>query len=55
MLFPYDEFLKYFEYEDFDFSPRGLINCGNRYFTIKPLPIYMLKVRGILVISHVFQ
>ncbi|XP_076906416.1 ubiquitin carboxyl-terminal hydrolase 15-like [Bidens hawaiensis] len=51
MLFPYDEFLKYFEYEAFDFSPRGLINCGNSCYanavmqclmTTKPLTIYLL-------------
>lgn len=32
MLFPYEEFLKFFQCEVFDLSPRGLVNCGNRYF-----------------------
>lgn len=31
MLFPYEEFVKFFQYEVYDLSPRGLINCGNRY------------------------
>ncbi|KAF8026004.1 hypothetical protein BT93_F2735 [Corymbia citriodora subsp. variegata] len=30
MLFPYEEFIRFFQYEVFDLSPRGLINCGNR-------------------------
>ncbi|KAI3712129.1 hypothetical protein L1987_70678 [Smallanthus sonchifolius] len=51
MLFPYDEFLKYFQYEVFDFSPRGLVNCGNSCYanavmqclmSTKPLTIYLL-------------
>lgn len=31
MLFPYEEFVKFFQCEVFDLSPRGLVNCGNRY------------------------
>ncbi|KVH93145.1 Peptidase C19, ubiquitin carboxyl-terminal hydrolase 2 [Cynara cardunculus var. scolymus] len=51
MLFPYEEFLKYFKYEAFDFSPRGLVNCGNSCYanavvqclmSTKPLTIYLL-------------
>jgi ubiquitin carboxyl-terminal hydrolase 36/42 len=29
--FPYDEFLKLYNWKDFDSVPCGLINCGNRY------------------------
>ncbi|KAG0517802.1 hypothetical protein BDA96_09G120600 [Sorghum bicolor] len=33
VLFPYDEFLKLYNWKDFDFVPCGLImNCGNRCF-----------------------
>ncbi|KAL8242612.1 hypothetical protein R6Q59_012914 [Mikania micrantha] len=51
MLFPYDEFLKYFQLEVFEFSPRGLVNCGNSCYanavmqclmSTKPLAIYLL-------------
>ncbi|KAK1414370.1 hypothetical protein QVD17_30114 [Tagetes erecta] len=51
MIFPYDEFLKYFQYEAFDFPPRGLVNCGNSCYanavmqclmSTKPLSIYLL-------------
>ncbi|KAI3789506.1 hypothetical protein L2E82_02305 [Cichorium intybus] len=51
MLFPYEEFLKYFQYQFFDFSPRGLVNCGNSCYanavvqclmSTKPLTIYLL-------------
>lgn len=31
MLFPYEEFVKFFQCDFFDLSPRGLLNCGNRY------------------------
>lgn len=34
VLFPYDEFVKYFQCEVFDLTPRGLLNCGNRYCII---------------------
>ncbi|MBA0675861.1 hypothetical protein Goari_017382, partial [Gossypium aridum] len=30
MLFPYEEFVNFFQCEVFDLSPRGLLNCGNR-------------------------
>ncbi|KVI02128.1 hypothetical protein Ccrd_019588 [Cynara cardunculus var. scolymus] len=30
MLFPYEEFVKFFRCEAFDLLPRGLVNCGNR-------------------------
>ncbi|THF98469.1 hypothetical protein TEA_005964 [Camellia sinensis var. sinensis] len=30
MLFPYEEFVKLFQYKVYDLSPRGLMNCGNR-------------------------
>nr|XP_043624695.1 ubiquitin carboxyl-terminal hydrolase 15 [Erigeron canadensis] len=51
MLFPYEEFLKYFQYEVFDFFPRGLVNCGNSCYanavlqclaSTRPLTIYLL-------------
>ncbi|KAA8526691.1 hypothetical protein F0562_008106 [Nyssa sinensis] len=52
MLFPYEEFVKFFQYEVFDLSPRGLINCGNSCYAnavlqcltcTKPLTIYLLR------------
>ncbi|XAR68212.1 Ubiquitinyl hydrolase 1 [Bertholletia excelsa] len=52
MLFPYEEFVKLFQYEVFDLSPRGLINCGNSCYAnavlqclmcTKPLTIYLLR------------
>ncbi|KAK4795832.1 hypothetical protein SAY86_028158 [Trapa natans] len=51
MLFPYEEFVKFFQYEVFDLLPRGLINCGNSCYAnavlqcltcTKPLTIYLL-------------
>jgi hypothetical protein len=35
VLFPYDEFLKLYNWKDFDFVPCGLMNCGNRYDGIR--------------------
>ncbi|XP_009609977.1 ubiquitin carboxyl-terminal hydrolase 15 [Nicotiana tomentosiformis] len=52
MLFPYEEFVKLFEYEDFTLLPRGIINCGNSCYAnavlqcltfTKPLTIYLLR------------
>uniref|UniRef100_A0A5B6ZPA0 ubiquitinyl hydrolase 1 n=1 Tax=Davidia involucrata TaxID=16924 RepID=A0A5B6ZPA0_DAVIN len=52
MLFPYEEFVKFFQYEVFDLSPRGLVNCGNSCYAnavlqcltcTKPLTIYLLR------------
>ncbi|KAL9437928.1 hypothetical protein AB3S75_023740 [Citrus x aurantiifolia] len=53
MLFPYEEFLKLFQYEVIDLlSPRGLLNCGNSCYAnavlqcltcTKPLVIYLLR------------
>ncbi|XP_059282920.1 ubiquitin carboxyl-terminal hydrolase 15 isoform X2 [Lycium ferocissimum] len=52
MLFPYEEFAKLFEYEDFTLLPRGLVNCGNSCYAnavlqclmcTKPLTIYLLR------------
>ncbi|KAL7216231.1 hypothetical protein ACSBR1_028225 [Camellia fascicularis] len=52
MLFPYEEFVKFFQYEAFDLSPRGLMNCGNSCYAnavlqcltcTKPLTIYLLR------------
>ncbi|KAM1244408.1 hypothetical protein ACFX1X_036200 [Malus domestica] len=52
VLFPYDEFVKYFQCEFFDLSPRGLLNCGNSCYAnavlqcltcTKPLIIYLLR------------
>ncbi|XP_058219926.1 ubiquitin carboxyl-terminal hydrolase 15 isoform X1 [Rhododendron vialii] len=51
MLFPYEEFVKFFQYEVYDLSPRGLLNCGNSCYAnavlqcltcTKPLTIYLL-------------
>ncbi|KAK3027291.1 hypothetical protein RJ639_041112 [Escallonia herrerae] len=52
MLFPYEEFVKFFEYEVLDLLPRGLVNCGNSCYAnavlqcltyTKPLTIYLLR------------
>ncbi|XAR56388.1 Ubiquitinyl hydrolase 1 [Bertholletia excelsa] len=52
MIFPYDEFVKCFQYEAFDLSPRGLVNCGNSCYAnavlqcltcTKPLTIFFLR------------
>lgn len=52
VLFPYDEFVKYFQCEVFDLTPRGLLNCGNSCYAnavlqcltgTKPLIIYLLR------------
>ncbi|CAH9127005.1 unnamed protein product [Cuscuta epithymum] len=51
MLFPYEEFVKYFQYEVLNVSPRGLINCGNSCYAnavlqcltfTKPLTAFLL-------------
>ncbi|XP_022734243.1 ubiquitin carboxyl-terminal hydrolase 15-like isoform X2 [Durio zibethinus] len=51
MLFPYEEFVNFFQCEVFDISPRGLLNCGNSCYAnavlqcltyTKPLSIYLL-------------
>lgn len=34
ILFPYDEFVKLFDWDKPGFRPCGLLNCGNRYFTL---------------------
>lgn len=31
MLFPYEDLVKFFQCEVRGVSPRGLVNCGNRY------------------------
>ncbi|KAI3828151.1 hypothetical protein L1987_02248 [Smallanthus sonchifolius] len=52
MLFPYDDFVKFFRYEAFNFLPGGLVNCGNSCYanavlqcltSTKPLTIYLLR------------
>ncbi|XP_073142932.1 ubiquitin carboxyl-terminal hydrolase 15-like isoform X2 [Henckelia pumila] len=52
MLFPYEEFVKCFQFEVFNVSPRGLVNCGNSCYAnavlqclmwTKPLIIYHLR------------
>ncbi|KAK9049991.1 hypothetical protein SSX86_031041 [Deinandra increscens subsp. villosa] len=52
MLFPYEDFVKFFRYEAFNFLPRGLLNCGNSCYanavlqcltSTKPLTIYLLR------------
>ncbi|XVF04460.1 hypothetical protein REPUB_Repub05bG0085200 [Reevesia pubescens] len=51
MLFPYEEFVNFFQCDVFDLSPRGLLNCGNSCYAnavlqcltcTKPLNIYLL-------------
>lgn len=51
-LFPYEEYMKLFQYEVFDLSPRGLLNCGNSCYAnavlqcltgTRPLIIYLLR------------
>ncbi|KAL5803266.1 hypothetical protein ACOSQ4_031571 [Xanthoceras sorbifolium] len=51
MLFPYEVFVKFFQCEVFDLSPRGLLNCGNSCYAnavlqcltcTNPLIIYLL-------------
>ncbi|XP_042478577.1 ubiquitin carboxyl-terminal hydrolase 15-like [Macadamia integrifolia] len=52
VLFPYEEFVRLFQYEGWDLSPRGLLNCGNSCYAnavlqcltcTKPLIIYLLQ------------
>ncbi|CAL5410014.1 unnamed protein product [Camellia sinensis] len=52
MLFPYEEFVKLFQYEVYDLFPRGLMNCGNSCYAnfvlqcltcTRPLTIYFLR------------
>ncbi|XWS27439.1 hypothetical protein CRYUN_Cryun26dG0115300 [Craigia yunnanensis] len=52
MLFPYEEFVNFFQCDVFDLSPRGLLNCGNSCYAnavlqcltcTKPLSIYLLQ------------
>ncbi|KAK8712254.1 hypothetical protein V6N13_147494 [Hibiscus sabdariffa] len=52
MLFPYEEFVNFFQCEVFDLSPRGLLNCGNSCYAnavlqcltcTKPLSVYLLQ------------
>ncbi|OVA13464.1 Ubiquitin carboxyl-terminal hydrolases family 2 [Macleaya cordata] len=52
VLFPYEEFVKFFYCEVWDLSPRGLLNCGNSCYAnavlqcltcTKPLTIYLLR------------
>ncbi|XP_027181896.1 ubiquitin carboxyl-terminal hydrolase 15-like [Coffea eugenioides] len=52
MLFPYEDFVKFFQYEVFNMSPRGLINCGNSCYanavlqcltSTKPLLVFLLQ------------
>ncbi|XP_054815494.1 ubiquitin carboxyl-terminal hydrolase 15 isoform X2 [Prosopis cineraria] len=51
MLFPYDEFVQFFQSEVFGIYPRGLVNCGNSCYAnavlqcltcTKPLVVYFL-------------
>lgn len=52
MLFPYEEFMKFFQCEIINLSPRGLLNCGNSCYAnavlqcltcTKPLTIYLIQ------------
>ncbi|KAL1820842.1 ubiquitin carboxyl-terminal hydrolase 15 [Daucus carota subsp. sativus] len=52
MLFPYDEFVKFFHSDFSNLSPRGFINCGNSCYAnavlqcltfTKPLTIFLLR------------
>ncbi|KZV50028.1 Ubiquitin-specific protease 15 isoform 1 [Dorcoceras hygrometricum] len=52
MLFPYEEFVKCFQFEVLNLSPRGLVNCGNSCYAnavlqcltwTKPLIVYHLR------------
>ncbi|XP_039066483.1 ubiquitin carboxyl-terminal hydrolase 15-like isoform X2 [Hibiscus syriacus] len=51
MLFPYEDFVNFFQCKVFDLSPRGLLNCGNSCYAnavlqcltcTKPLSIFLL-------------
>ncbi|KAL8518401.1 hypothetical protein ACS0TY_009693 [Phlomoides rotata] len=52
MIFPYQEFVKCFQYDGFNVTPNGLVNCGNSCYAnavlqclicTKPLIIYLLS------------
>lgn len=52
VLFPYEEFTKFFNHEVFELTPRGLLNCGNSCYAnavlqcltcTKPLVTYLLS------------
>ncbi|XP_078176698.1 ubiquitin-specific protease 15 [Carex rostrata] len=52
VLFPYEELIKFFQYEVRGVAPRGLVNCGNSCYanavlqcltSTKPLMVYLLK------------
>ncbi|KAL8135556.1 hypothetical protein AgCh_010262 [Apium graveolens] len=52
MLFPYDEFVKFYHCDFWNLSPRGFINCGNSCYAnavlqcltfTKPLTIFLLR------------
>ncbi|KAL7091140.1 hypothetical protein ACP275_12G087000 [Erythranthe tilingii] len=52
MIFPYEEFVKCFQFEALNFTPRGLVNCGNSCYAnavlqcltyTKPLIVYLLR------------
>nr|DAD33882.1 TPA_asm: hypothetical protein HUJ06_012733 [Nelumbo nucifera] len=52
VLFPYEEFVKFFQCEIWDLYPRGLLNCGNSCYAnavlqcltcTKPLIVYLLQ------------
>ncbi|XP_043689452.1 ubiquitin carboxyl-terminal hydrolase 15-like [Telopea speciosissima] len=52
VLFPYEEFVRLFQCESWDISPRGLLNCGNSCYanavlqcmtSTKPLLVYLVQ------------
>ncbi|KAK1302306.1 Ubiquitin carboxyl-terminal hydrolase 15 [Acorus calamus] len=45
-LFPYEDLVKFFQCEIWDFSPRGLLNCGNRLLLMSMQSICLEDLGG---------
>ncbi|KAK1280593.1 Ubiquitin carboxyl-terminal hydrolase 15 [Acorus gramineus] len=45
-LFPYEDLVKFFQCEVWDFSPRGLVNCGNRLLLMSMQSIFLESLGG---------